>query len=357
MRLRVGILIAFVSALVLVGCAASPTLPQTVGTAAPTPEMSSSATPTPSEPPTVTVPTRFFDGDCAAVLTGAELDDLLGEGWTTFDDYLAAVDGIALPDPLPEGTLGGLTCRWVANEVSSSEVHNLSLLLLPVDQVPAEFLDTFDAKRCDPSYDTSICRLSRSVDGVWIMASPPYYGEGSMGEPSEAFLDRTIAAAAAGVASRGGAPVPATRTAQWWTLPSCEEFASHMRFDELTEGGFESGYWEGSEQAEQSLMAAADVSKDCPYYSSSDRLAPDEEHRIFSVSVYPGGHWMWDVILDGGVDVELTGARAAVAVSYDEHLVNVYATDGVNVVVAGGAEGVEFAADVAERALAALASG
>ena len=370
MRFRNGTLVVLASALVLVGCAAPSAPPPTGNSAAssstaplPTPIPTPTPAPTLSEPPTGTMPTRFFDGDCAAALTGAELDDLLGEGWTTFDDYLAAVRAIALPDPLPEGTLGGLTCGWVAKDGSSSEVHSLSLLMLPEDQVPARLIDAFDSKRCEAMYDGSICYLARSVDGAWIMAFAPH-GGGSWEEPSEAFLDRAIAAAAGGVASRGGTPVPATRTARWWTLPSCEEFASEMRFDEIATGGFESGYWEGAEPAEQSLLDSAGVSKECPYFTSTERLTPDEQHRIFTVYVYPGGHWMWDLAFAEGDHVELAGAQAAVAVSLedgggvspDDELVHVYATDGVNVVVAGGAEGADFAADIAERALAALAS-
>jgi hypothetical protein len=369
MRHRLGGLGALLSIILLAGCA-SPSVgpvPEATETSTQSPTaVEQSATPTPSETPAVAVPDRLHDGECSRVLTDAELDELLDEGWQSYEDYSAAEYGVDRSVAFPEGTIGGVRCTWVAPSGSSSNVHNVSVLVLPEDQVSARFARTFAVKQCDPSYDVNVCRLARSVNGAWIMASAPDYGEGALGEPSDAFLERVIAAIAGGVASRGGTPTPVTQTEEWWALPSCDDFASQMRFGEITAGGFESGYWEGSEQAEQSLLSDAGVSKDCPYFSSSDRITPDEHHRIFTVSVHPGGHWMWEVVSEGREGVELVGARMAVAVplggdptgvmSPDEELVTVYATDGVNMVEVSGAEGLDFAADIVERALAALAA-
>lgn len=289
------------------------------------------------------------------MLTDADLDELLDEGWTPYEEHLTTVEGLSTPHTIPEGTVGGLTCRWKAPEESSSAVSDVTIVAIPESEVPEEFLTVYAEKRCDPQYGGEICRLSRIVNGVWIEAFSGYFVGERFDEPTAAFLERAVEAVANGVAARAGTAVPATPTADWWSPMTCEAFAEQMRFGELTEGGFESGYYEGGQQAEQTLKDSMGVSRYCPYHTADDRMATGQDHRIFSVDANPGGHWMWSYLSDGGTSVEADGATDAVLFTFGEQDATVFATDGANVVEVAGPEGVDFVVDIAERALEALA--
>lgn len=365
MRTRAGVICALSAVLLLAGCAAPAAEPaaepstraaEPSSTPSPVAEPAASPTATPAEPEAAVDPIRLFGGDCGAMLTDGQLDGLLDAGWTPYDRFLESVDVRAVPRAAPEGTLGGLRCRWKAPDGSSSGLHDVTVLALPHSHVPAAFVDAFADKQCAPSYDASICRLARTVDDVWIMASAGYAAGYPGGEPSREALDRAVTAVAESLPARAGTPQRVTRTAQWWEEPSCEDLASRMRFDELTDGGFEHGYWEGSEQAEQTLLDAAGVSQHCPYYSAAERMSLDEEHRIFSVDTYPGGAWMWETLAGGATSIEIDGAVSAVSTMDGAPFGSLYATDGVNLVEVGGEDDIGFSVDVAERALAALAS-
>lgn len=359
MRIRASVSAAALSVLLLAGCATSTPTPADTPDAATSAEPSPSPTspsPTPTAPQEVVDPVRLFDGDCGEVLTDAQLQDVVGAGAMTDQDYLVSVGTPVRPRVTPEGTLGGLECRWRTAEESSAELGDATVLILPAPQVPASFVGAFADRECAPMYDAMICRVARTADDVWIMARSGHVAGESGEEPSEESLRRVIDAVAESLPRGAGTPEPVTRTAAWWNTPSCEEFATAMRFDELTDGGFEHGYWEGSEQAEQTLFDAAGVSRHCPFYTSSDRMTDTEEHRIFSVLTYPGGQWMWETLAEGAEALDLEGAEAAMAYLNGNAAGTVYATDGVNVVEVGGDEDLDFFTDVAERALAVLAS-
>lgn len=348
MRLSSALVVVTLSFLTLTACAA----PEATPTAPPIEVTEPAATPSPSRSETAsrTEPVRYYEGDCSRVLDATQLDDLVGEGWLDEDEFITRTGADMYVAPEPEGTLGGLSCRWL-----TPEEQNLTVLVLPEAEVTERFAGAFDSRQCAPSYDAMICRVARSVDGRWILASS--YGRSDL-LPSEDTLLQAIDSVGRSASSGAGTAEPVTRTDSWWNEPACDVFATAMRFDELAEGGFELGFYEGSEQAEQTMFAEAGVAQLCPFYSAHERMAPDEEFRLFSVVTYPGGGWMFDALARSPhvEPVDVAGATEAVIHPDGDAHGLLYATDGVNVLEVIGGPDDDFSRDVAERALAVLGS-
>lgn len=175
MNRRLAALRFVMTALSLTACTS--TTPDAV--ASPTGETSAAPSPT-SE--TVTEPTLPFGGDCAAALPAAEIEGYLGPGWNTAEAHFAQFGAGDVPDFAAFGTMGGLFCEWFSADGADvvPGVSALSVLVVPVDRVPAAFVDDFADAVCAPDSDAVYCRLGR-VDGDlyvlaragWAPTSPP----------------------------------------------------------------------------------------------------------------------------------------------------------------------------------------
>lgn len=363
--------ISVVVAAVLVGCtpAAVPTPAapaDAVPTAAPeasTPAPSLSPAPSastapavPSDPAPVSEPVRFFGGECSRALAEAQLDALLDEGWRPYDDFLQeqVPDVKARTSFAPEGTLGGISCRWKAPESSSSGLWDLEVLVLPAAEVPTSFRTQFSTQKCGWNYDALICRLAAVRGDAWILASTMADGSEDRDPDHAAALGRAISAVSDAVENNPTSPKPASRTGEWWETPSCTVLGEGMRIDDLTSGTFRAGYWEGSPQPEQILLDQAGVQRNCPWFSDSETIDPGETFRIFTVTAAPGAHWAWESVTAGASEVEVAGAMEARTFSRPaDEGGDLYVTDGANILVVGG-EDTEFLVEIAERALAVL---
>lgn len=323
--------------------------------AAPTP--TPTATPTASPTPTETVaapvltPTLPYGGDCTQVLTSAQLDDLLGEGWLTYEEQreLAGVSGPA-PAVTPLNTIGGLECSWFGDASSEREIQSMGVTVAPADSIPAAFTEDYSQARCDPSYDTTSCRLVRTEGDVWLMARAGHL----LTEPPVEFLEDVLDAASSGLPQPLGAE--AVTNEGWGTVSTCEDLGDKMRLEELIGEDYYTGFWEGSEQPEMAVLRLAGASIVCQWSTGEGRVAPDGEYYLPSIVVSNGGHWEWDEITAfTGDDVAVEGAESArfFAEAARYQIDELFATDGVNVIdVTGG--GQEFLTELAERALAAL---
>ena len=350
MRTRVGLSLAVLTTVLLAGCTVAGEAAPQPSPAAPesSPAPSMPASPTPTAESRVE-PVRLFDGECDRMLAPATLDAFLGDGWQDYDQWLTTqyAGSPDRVDPAPEGTLGGLECRWKAPEDSASGLFDLRVLALPADAVPADFAEKFATAACDWQYDALICRLLRVEDGVAILAAT--LASESEADTHDDALSQAIDAVAASARRGVAAAAPVTRSDRWWDGPACEAIGE--RIADLTEGTFVAGYWEGVESPEAGFFRTAGVSQECPWFSESETLPAGEPHRIFSVTTYPGGHWMWADLVEGASPVDVSGAVDAATFSErEDEAGSIYVTDGVNVLHVNGAD-LGFNVDVAERVL------
>lgn len=340
MARRTPLVALLVLTLAVSGCAATPT-PVASSTPA-----SAASTPTPT--PTPVGPLAAFDGDCAQVLTAADREAILGPGSLTADEWFAENYPDAPRSVGADATLlaGGVSCRWMpAAEADLPEgMEDLWIEIYPEEVVPTDVRTALAEPRCDPQYDSSGCRLARSVDGTWVMARAGWL----LYEPPVDVLSLALDTVAANLA-HSQAPVAATPTEQWWAIPECDAFGDQLGLSEMLGEGYHSGYWEGSAQFEDLILAGAGVRQFCQY-SSAESIPDGYEFMILSVTVEPGGALTWD---DGPVDdevsVDIPGAEQAFSGSTS----GVRATDGTNTVTVAS-EGDDADALVAERVLAEL---
>jgi len=357
-RSRLSPVIAVAAAVLLAaGCAtAQPAASPTASpTSTPTPTSSPAPTPAPTPEPVlapVLAPTLPFGGDCSRMLTAAQLDDLLGEGWETEDEkHARRGTGAEYIELTPLATAGGLACRWfVGHDVPWGEIEELEITVAPAEQVPAEFTARYAEPLCESSYDATFCRQARTVGDVWLMARAGY----SMGDTFGGFLARALDQAEATV-SAGIDAVPVDRNASWWQVSDCESLGQDMRMGEVLGENYGTGFWEGSEQPESIMLREAGLGIRCQWITGDGELSPDGRHHIITLQSSHGGHWQWDAILahDDVEDVAVAGAEHAVIFTPRDRLY-VFAGDGVNVVSVDGGDSQEFVADIAARALAAL---
>lgn len=339
--------------LALAGCAIS--APEAGPPTAPPPP-ASSPSPTPIETNAASDPILAFGGDCMDVLTDAQVESILGPGARSLEEWLAANS----PDWRvggPERTAGGIECRWMAADGADglpAGMQEIAVLALPASVVADEYATELSTARCDPQYDTTLCRLGRTVGSVWLMARS---GPGTAEPPLEQ-LESALDAAAANVAAFPE-PVPLPRERVWWTLGACDDLGERMSLSEILGTDYHSGYWEGSPQYEDWILEEAGVGQFCQWSSDSADIPEGHEHYILSATLEPGGAWQWsDIVPDDAVAVSLTGAQEAFheGAAGDYRTGRVWATDGVNVLTVY-TEGGDVSEDVAERVLAAVASG
>lgn len=352
MRTRAGFTLALLTSVLLAGCATvSPASPQSSpGAIESSPPSAEAPTSTPA--PRVE-PARLFDGECERMLAPATLGSFLGDGWQVYEQWLTEqyADYPDRVDPAPEGTLGGLECRWKAPDDSASGLFDLRVLALPSDAVPADFAEAFGTPTCGWQYDALICRLLRVEDDVAILAAT--LSESEADTHAEA-LSEAIDVVAASARQQTVTAEPVDRSDEWWMGPACD--AMGERIADLTGGTFVAGYWEGVESPENGFFRTAGVSQECPWFSENESQPAGEPFRIFSVTTYPGGHWMWADLVEGATSVEVSGAVAAATFSdREDEAGSIYATDGVNILHVSG-EDLGFNVDVAERVLALAGS-
>ncbi|MGL4255181.1 MAG: hypothetical protein ACRCSL_02535, partial [Microbacterium sp.] len=312
---------------------------------------SHTANPTPTPTPLIQ-PAVPFDGDCAQVLTGAQLDDLLGIGWRTrAEAYAYAIANRPDSRALALQTLGGLECDWVASgEDVSRQGSSLGVVVLPSDRVPASFAADYAALRCDPGYGVTECRVGGVAGDAWVMVRDT----GVMTEqPPAEFLLQALDEVSATVEGRFDGRA-ADRQAEWLTLPRCEALAEETRLQEIVGEGYRNGYWEGSQQPEETLLAQAGVSATCPWHTGSGQRAPDGGFYILGATMIAGAAWAWDHVAmsDGATPVEVEGAADAVVFT-DGGNVELVVSDGVNLLSLGGADA-DVLAGLARRVIAAL---
>lgn len=285
--------------------------------------------------------TIAFGGECDNVLSLDQVEVLLGGGST-----LSAMTSRPSPGA---GTLGGIECQWDLEDQSAaeSEPTSLTISVFADADVPSGLAEEVADARCDPWYDSTVCRLGRAVDGAWIMAATSWLPT----EPDSALLDSAITATSANLA-KYSAPVRLAAEADWWALTTCEDLGERMGLRDLLGEGYVTGWWEAdpSEQIEFRVTASQGVEQVCewfPDYTSGS--ASDATAGLISVTVWPGGGWDADNMLAGGSPLSVPGAQRAVTDAEFPDVVR--ATDGVNAlrVIADGAD----VADVTARLFAA----
>ncbi|MFF2634028.1 hypothetical protein ACFVR6_14195 [Microbacterium sp. NPDC058021] len=291
----------------LSACAPTPQPQPTADAATPT----STPMPRPSAPPTG--PVLAYDGECASVF--ADPAAVLG------------FDAEALPGDadLPTGlvTLGGLKCSWVA---VGGTFEAVTLMALPVTQVPEELRSRFATTACEWSFDTPYCHLAGSVGETWVMVSKRALDE--VGTPPDL---APVLAAALERAATVPAPIAATPTDEWWDSVDCATVEQAAGIAEVyAPATFEPGYPAGfGSWPTDGMLASTD--QWCPWYSY-------ETSEAVWMNLLPGAGSQWDdVDFTGATPVDVVGAEAAVLVTVDDNLGLVderevlYATDGTNV--------------------------
>lgn len=319
------------------------------GTAAASPSASS-----PAVAPSPTAAAVVFDGDCAQVLTDAQRGAILGSGSQTQEEAFAA----AYPDvvnhvaPDPAELLGGVQCGWVAADDADlpEGLGGISVMILPAASVAAEYSEALADARCDPSYDSTFCRLARSEGDTWVMAS----ARSELTEPPAAVLEATLDAVAANLASTSP-PVAAPRMAEWWAFPACDALGEELQLSDLLGDRYHSGHWEGSDQFEDLILRGAGVRQYCQYSSNSEALPDGHDFSILSVELLPGGGAQWTDAAADETAPTVAGAESA----FQSHtggewpVWRLRARDGVNLLNVT-AEGDDIDVEVAERVLAAF---
>lgn len=343
------------TALLLAGCtSADPAPSQTPSASSP----SATPEPTPTEAAPVVAPTLPFRGECAAVLAASDLDDLLGVGWLTVDEFRTAAGRPDYPRMTPLGTLGGVDCAWRAAAPVDGDVESLGIIVAPAASIPSGSAETFAEARCDAGYDGSQCRLARTVGDAWILVRVGDFVQ----DPPTALLERALDAVAARLAEPFDA-VPATAQPAWWTIPDCVTLADDMSLAEVLGVGYGGGdgFWEGAPSPERIMEQEAGVSLMCEWWTMTVPNPPsvDGESHMQMLTLSAGGAWEWDEIaaFDGVEEVDVAGAEDAVLFISDDPRLRplLYATDGVNVLSVGwGTDSTEVLTMIAERALAAL---
>jgi hypothetical protein len=347
--LTVAVLV--LAAAVLAGCVG----PSGPTSASPTP--SRTLSPAPSPEPATAQPVLAFGGDCANVITDAQLTGVLGPSAGLRPE--GGLDLFWLPSA---ETGGGLRCAWNANATGEERIPGADHVwadVLASDRVPAETKEHYAIARCEGVYDGTVCYLGIESGGSWALLSTgllEYNGEVAPQALSE------LASFVSVNAREHPSPVASQRTRNWWTRPNCEALGLAIGLD-----GFlshpQAGYWEGGPGAFDAVLSEAGLQIECPWVS--EYLDEGDSWGTLIVTVAPGSGWMWQAMrrieqhgAAGGPpivsnEVEVMGASEARQVSYGEEQGMVVATDGTNIVRVAAYVGDPIAAT--ERVLGVLA--
>jgi hypothetical protein len=190
------------------GAVATPTetpQPEQDPTAAPTPE--------PTSPPVPPAEGRVpFGGECENALDEAAVEAVSG-----IDMMLSHYRWKTGADDV----LGGIDCVWVSDGVYLAATTHLHAY---PDSVVGENLRAGTPTGCVAlEAGRAECAQAGSVDGTWLVVR----ASGSEDAVTDAAVAGLFAQASERIAEYP-APVPATRTAQWWRLAHCEEIAASI---------------------------------------------------------------------------------------------------------------------------------
>ena len=347
MRPRAALSLAFLTTLLLAGCATATTSPGAVPVASP-PASTSTPTPSPSAEVVLT-PTVPFGGDCERVLTAADLDGFFGEQWATEETKTEEWGIGEYLDVAPIETVGGLQCRWFVDDAAGDSVTGVSVTIAPEESLPIAYTGEFREAECGAESDAKLCRMARIEGDLWVLAQV----SDLMTQPAPDLLPDLLDAVSAHLPT----PAQSVSDAGWWSLPSCEDFGAAMALQELIGEGYNTGLWEGEESFQMAALREAGVSVLCEWSTGDGRLAPDGGYHVPSITIVNGGHWRWQEFadFDGAESVTVEGADDALVVPGNDGATvgQVLVTDGVNVVEVSGGDR-EFLLDLAGRAIGAL---
>lgn len=337
---------ALAAVLLLAGCASAPAAaPATRSPTAGAPE------PTPTFTP-VLVPTPAFGGDCTEVLTDAQLDELLGQGWLTFASYIREVVPEEplnhVPDLPSVATLGGIECDWVAEDMSQAPPAGIRVTILPAAEAPGDFGDRFSTPTCLTMYDYLRCGLAALSGDAWILATVPVLDELPGG-----VLENVIAEVSATIGTELGS-VPVDFGQETTLLPDCEELGEAILMEELIGEGYKVGPYEGAPGPEAILLEEAGAELTCTYSTGPDRI--EDRFDTIDAAFSAGGDWAWEDVAasEGAEVVELPGGGEGIIFRAEYPQTSyVFATDDRNLYRAGGAE-VDLLLETVARMLPAM---
>lgn len=315
----------------------------------PEPVATSTVTPTPTPTPTFTgtlvapgaQPPAAFGGDCAAVLTPAQLADVLEVDMT--------LDSSATDAPI--AAAGGLTCTWIGTDAA------LVVGVFPQAGVGDAALDAQQQKAffedCDPTLQ---CSWQWESDELWAVGTLQFIA-GMDRESVDGWgveLGEAIGANWATLTNSAQAPVPWMRDRTgWWPVLDCADVAaavSDALGAEVT--GTAGGY--------PSALAPARAIADAANHQTACRLTVPGASSPLTLFSFAGEAWHvreseQDVEYDTQVD-GVTGFRLA---AYNGAIIDAFSfTDGVNRVhIDVPGDGDASVDDLARAVAAAVASG
>ncbi|MFK4790565.1 hypothetical protein [Microbacterium sp. ZW T5_56] len=252
-------LTAVAATLVLAGCtAAEPGQAASSTPAASTPSVSAEPTDETTPVDDAAEPAEAemaFAGDCAQVLTDADLGAIAAAAWTLTD--------AGGPDPA-SALAGALSCRW-----DGAGAGVVSVDILPLSLVSDEALATPDIVACPDTEGPDLCMAELAVGDSWLIA----------GAGTEDALSAVVGRVGARLI--GQRPVAAPLPAGSWALPDCSVIVDAVRASGMSD-------------------AEAGVQNDSqPYGPLWDTLAGDgragwcgahqPEQGGISIALYPGG--------------------------------------------------------------------
>lgn len=350
-RSYVSLALLLTSALLLGGCATTPTPPSE------SPSTTVAVSPMPSPEPVVTEPVLAFGGDCDNVITGAQLSSVLGSSAAPRPD--GVFDLFWLPSA---ETGGGLTCAWYANARGEDRIPGADYVwadVLASDQVPAATKQHYSTARCEGVYDGTVCHLGVESTGSWALVSTGLLEYNADVAP-QALSD--LASFVSANASEHPIPVAPEQTELWWATPDCEVIGDAVMLDEFFSNPAP-GYWEGGPGAFDRILSDIGLQIECPWFTES--FDEGDTWGTITITLAPGSGWLWDHMARieressnsdappvTAEDVEVAGATAARQLTYGEGQMMIVATDGSNILRVTSTAGGQV--EAAERVLALL---
>ncbi|MBM7503551.1 hypothetical protein ACFPER_08715 [Agromyces aurantiacus] len=298
---------AAAAVLLLAGCAASPSadLPATIAPEDPAPAAHAVAV-APGEPPPFA-----FGGDCNAMVTEAEIDELVGADVIRIDPETGG-------SVSPVDVLGGITCGWGGGDYAFSAV----LTVIPAggleDQI-AEFSYP-GGLTCwgqDAAGTGGACYFGRVTAGYWL-------GGLLQVEDGSGLLPADGIDAVAALVEQRASEYPSTPVelpAGTWHPLDCTALADALADETSTDApGATTGQTSGGYLGPIPLGAEAAVGfARCTW----------SDPPGFTTDLTPGGGWAMARLTDAA-PIEVEGASAAVLQEHPGGLDRIIATDGVN---------------------------
>ena len=289
---------------------ATPTPTVTSPSPTPTTEPTPTSTPTADPPAPPAEGVVAFGGSCANILTDAEVDALRGVDMM-LSDY-GWLDGTG-------AVVGGIDCVWVsAEEYLSAVVH---VYAFPEETAPSWQVETYPPGCIELGGDLPQLQCTRAevIDGTWLLVTATAAAD----LITASGVDVLFSAAAARLPLYA-APVPATRTAQWWAPMDCAAIVAQI--DPAIYGFERVALLDG-------LPTTPATMCDLHFTSGSGENTSGE---VVNIRIVPGGAITFPTALaaEGAIPVTVAGAQGAVIAPgldrYEGSGRIIVATDGVN---------------------------